>query len=97
VFKNGTWEVTAAGLKSAGARLRYDLYIPASDLLEMSDGAYAWPMRLSSLLGGSDFELFVDAFRAAISRHHATAVNPAVLQQTIEAARGRFNERRGPD
>jgi hypothetical protein len=92
VFKNGAWEVTAAGLRSAGAWLRHGLYIPAADLLEMSDGAYAWPMRLSSLLGSSDFELFVDAFRAAVSKHHATAADPALLQRTIEAARRCYNE-----
>jgi hypothetical protein len=67
------------------------LFIPAADLLEISDGGYAWPMRLSSLLGRSDFELFVDGFRAAVSRHHATTVDPALLQQTIEAARRRPN------
>jgi hypothetical protein len=67
------------------------LSIRAADLLEMSDGSYAWPMRLSSLLGRSDFELFVDAFRAAVSRYHATTVDPALLQQTIEAARRRLN------
>jgi hypothetical protein len=89
VFKNGAWELTAAGLTSAGARLPYRLHIPARDLLEMSDGSYAWPMRLSALLDRSDFELFVDAFRAAVSKYHATTVDPELLQQTIEAARRR--------
>ena len=55
---------------------------------EVGDGCYAWPMRLS-FLGNDDFELFVDAFRAAVSEHAASAVDAELLQLSIDRARQR--------
>jgi hypothetical protein len=89
VFRNKGWDVTPGGLTALDHSPQHYFYIPAWSLLEVGDGCYAWPMRLS-FLGGDDFELFVDAFRAAISEHAADAVDAALLQTSIDRARRRI-------
>ena len=92
MFNNGAWRVSSAGVTSLRVSLPSALHIPTEKLLDTSEGMYAWPIRLASMLGNADFELFVDAFRAAISLHRATAVDSELLQHTIETARLRLKE-----
>jgi hypothetical protein len=93
LFANKAWKVTAEALVSTSAPNGGWSYIPASNLLDRSDGLYAWPMRLS-VLASADFEAFVDALRAAVSIHAAAAVDPRLLQESIELARRRLAQRR---
>jgi hypothetical protein len=88
VFRNKGWDVTPGGLSALDHTPLGYFYIPAWSLLEIGEGCYAWPMRLA-FLGGEEFELFVDAFRAAVSHHAASTVDAELLQLSIDRARQR--------